>query len=166
MPAEAAAIVGSNYWKWNGQWQWTDSEPSGHVERAETRVCSRGPESRSASTTRRRFAPATPGTRSRPNSISAASPGFETVSFLEPPYFGVTSYQNTAPLLQGVPQQTFSNPFPGVESAAADPRQRRGNERRTRPERRPALVQAGLPEGVQRSHQRIGCSTSFRARLW
>ena len=39
-------------------------------------------------------------------------PGFETVSFLEPPYFGVTSYQNTAPLLQGVPQQTFSNPFP------------------------------------------------------
>ena len=38
-------------------------------------------------------------------------PGFETVSFLEPPYFGVTSYQNTAPLLQGVPQQTFSLPF-------------------------------------------------------
>ena len=24
----------------------------------------------------------------------------------------MTSYQNTAPLLQGVPQQTFSNPFP------------------------------------------------------
>jgi hypothetical protein len=39
-------------------------------------------------------------------------PGFETVSFLEPPYFGVTSYQNTAPLLEGVPQQTFTDPFP------------------------------------------------------
>jgi hypothetical protein len=38
--------------------------------------------------------------------------GFETVSFLEPPYFGVKGYQNTTGLLQGVPQQTFSNPYP------------------------------------------------------
>ena len=38
--------------------------------------------------------------------------GFETVSFLEPPFFGMKSYQNTAGLLQGVPQQTISNPFP------------------------------------------------------
>ena len=39
-------------------------------------------------------------------------PGFETVSFLEPPYFGVTQYQSPAPLLQGIPQSTFANPFP------------------------------------------------------
>jgi hypothetical protein len=38
--------------------------------------------------------------------------GFETVSFLEPPFFGVKGYQNTQGLLQGVPQQTISNPFP------------------------------------------------------
>ena len=40
--------------------------------------------------------------------------GFETVSFLEPPFFGMKAYQNTAGLLQGVPQQTISNPFPAV----------------------------------------------------
>ena len=38
--------------------------------------------------------------------------GFETVSFLEPPFFGMKSYQNTAGLLTGVPQQTIANPFP------------------------------------------------------
>jgi hypothetical protein len=38
--------------------------------------------------------------------------GFETVSFLEPPYFGMKAYQNTAGLLEGVPQQTISNPYP------------------------------------------------------
>ena len=38
--------------------------------------------------------------------------GFETVSFLEPPFFGVKGYQNTQGLLQGVPQQTITNPYP------------------------------------------------------
>ena len=52
-----------------------------------------------------------PGTRFPTEFNLSGFPGFETVSFLEPPYFGVTSYQNTAPLLQGVPQQTFSQPF-------------------------------------------------------
>src|SRR5260370_9262997 len=37
--------------------------------------------------------------------------GLELVRLVGPPYFGVTSYQNPAPLLQGVPQQTFSLPF-------------------------------------------------------
>jgi hypothetical protein len=43
------------------------------------------------------------------------APGFETVSFLEPPFFGYTGYQNTAPLLEGVPQETFSDPFPASD---------------------------------------------------
>ena len=38
--------------------------------------------------------------------------GFETVSFLEPPFFGVKGFQNTQALLQGVPQQKISDPYP------------------------------------------------------
>jgi hypothetical protein len=38
--------------------------------------------------------------------------GYETVGFLEPPFLGLTGYQNTLPLLQGVPQETISNPYP------------------------------------------------------
>jgi len=38
--------------------------------------------------------------------------GYETVGFLEPPFLGLTGYQNTLAPLQGVPQQTISNPYP------------------------------------------------------
>src|SRR5262249_15971034 len=38
--------------------------------------------------------------------------GYETVGFLEPPFLGITGFQNTAPPLQGVPQQTISDPYP------------------------------------------------------
>ena len=38
--------------------------------------------------------------------------GYETVGFLEPPFLGLTGYQNTLPLLQGIPQETISNPYP------------------------------------------------------
>ena len=31
--------------------------------------------------------------------------GFETVGFLSPPYFGVTGFQNPAPLIERVPQR-------------------------------------------------------------
>ena len=44
--------------------------------------------------------------------------GFETVSFLEPPFFGVRGYQNTQSMLQGVPQQTISKPVPGQQPVA------------------------------------------------
>ena len=52
-------------------------------------------------------------------------PGFETVSFLEPPFFGVKAYQNTAGLLQGVPQQTIHESVP-EQRQPADPAQRQG----------------------------------------
>ena len=34
------------------------------------------------------------------------------MNFLEPPFFGMTGYQNTAPLLNGMPQQTINDPYP------------------------------------------------------
>jgi hypothetical protein len=112
IPSEATAIVGNNYWKWNGLWQWTSSshpgmwnapklalQPrAGIAIRVDDRTSLRGGYARYTIPTEFNL---------------SGFPGFETVSFLEPPYFGVTSYQNTAPLLQGVPQQTFSLPFPG-----------------------------------------------------
>ena len=111
MPAAATSIVGSNYWKWNGQWQWTSSgspgmwNPPKIALQPRAGIAFRLDDKTSIRAGYARY--------TIPTEYSLSGfPGFETVSFLEPPYFGVTSYQNTAPLLQGVPQQSFSNPFP------------------------------------------------------
>lgn len=111
MPAAASAIVGSNFWKYNGQWQWTSNDSPGMWNAPKLALQPRaGIAIRIDDKTSLRagFARYTIPTEFNLSGFT----GFETVSFLEPPYFGVTSYQNTAPLLQGVPQQTFSNPFP------------------------------------------------------
>jgi hypothetical protein len=46
------------------------------------------------------------------NFTPAPVSGFEDVNFLEPPFFGMTGYQYTAPLLNGRPQQTIADPYP------------------------------------------------------
>jgi len=46
------------------------------------------------------------------NFTAAPISGFEDVNFLEPPFFGMTQYQNTANLKNGVPQQTIDDPYP------------------------------------------------------
>ena len=46
------------------------------------------------------------------NFTAAPVSGFEDVNFLEPPFFGMTGFQNTRALLNGIPQQTISNPYP------------------------------------------------------
>ncbi len=43
---------------------------------------------------------------------AAPVPGYEDIEFLEAPLFGVAGYQYTAPLQNGRPQETLSNPFP------------------------------------------------------
>ena len=111
MPAGATSVVGNNYWKWNGQWQWTTSSHPGMWNAPKLALQPRaGIAFRLDDKTSIRAGYAR---YTIPNEFNLSGfPGFETVSFLEPPYFGVTSYQNTAPLLQGVPQQSFSLPFP------------------------------------------------------
>lgn len=114
MPAQALALVGSNYFRWNGMYQWTgDGNPSqmwdpqtfalqprvGVAIRIGDRTAFRAGYARYVN----------------PMSLGVITPpisGFETVGFLSPPYFGVTGFQNPAPLIQGVPQQRFSDPFP------------------------------------------------------
>jgi hypothetical protein len=111
MPAAAAAIVGSNYWRLNGQWQFTSADNPGMWNAPKIALQPRAGIAiriNDRTSLRAGYARYTIPTEFNLSGF----PGFETVSFLEPPYFGVTSYQNTAPLLQGVPQQTFSNPFP------------------------------------------------------
>jgi hypothetical protein len=111
MPTEATSIVGNSYWKWNGLWQWTSGSHPGMWNAPKLALQPRaGIAIRvdDKTSVRAGYARYTIPTEFNLSGF----PGFETVSFLEPPYFGVTSYQNTAPLLQGVPQETFSLPFP------------------------------------------------------
>jgi hypothetical protein len=46
------------------------------------------------------------------NFTAAPISGFEDINFLEPPFFGMTGFQSALPLANGVPQQTFADPFP------------------------------------------------------
>ena len=91
--------------------------------------------------------------------------GFETVSFLEPPYFGVTSYQNTAPLLARRSAADVCNPS-RLESADADHRKSRGIE--TSDGARTALC-CGTSRTSRRPYQRpaqyFNSSIRCRARL-
>ncbi len=116
MPAAATAIVGSNYWKWNGLWQFTsDSHPGmwdpqrfalgprlGIAVKIDDKTALRAGYARYL----------TPYEQNIQANLPVA--GFESVGFLEPPFFGVTGYQYTQGLLAGVPQQTIANPYPGA----------------------------------------------------
>ncbi len=111
IPSAVSSIVGSSYWKYNGQWNWTSDKNPGMWNAPKLALQPRlGIAFRVDDKTSLRagYARYTIPTEFNLSGFT----GFETVSFLEPPYFGVTAYQNTAPLLSGVPQQTFSNPFP------------------------------------------------------
>lgn len=111
MPAQALALVGSNFYKWNGLWNWTSSSSPGMWNPQRLALQPRaGIAVRLDDKTVLRAGYARYMVPTEMN--QSPTPGFETVSFLQPPFFGVTGTQNTAPLLEGVPQQTISNPFP------------------------------------------------------
>jgi hypothetical protein len=55
------------------------------------------------------------------NFTPAPVAGFEDVNFLEPPFFGMTGYQNVAAPLNGVPQATYQDPFPASNPLAPIP---------------------------------------------
>jgi hypothetical protein len=112
-PPQALALVGSGYYKFNGQWQWTDDNNPGMWNAPKLALAPRfGLAIRVDDKTAIRFGYARYFTPSEMNLDQAPVAGFETVSFLEPPFFGVKGYQNTQGLLQGVPQQRISDPFP------------------------------------------------------
>jgi hypothetical protein len=113
MPSQASALMGGVPYTWNGQWKWTsDAHPGmwdaqnlafaprvGAAIKLDDRTVLRGGWARYLLPYEMLLS-------------QAPVSGFETVSYLEPPFFGMKAYQNTAGLLQGVPQQTINNPFP------------------------------------------------------
>jgi hypothetical protein len=113
MPAQALALMGSSSYKWNGMWQWTSDSHPGMWDAQKLALVPRiGAAIKINDATALRLGYARYLSPYEMILSQAPVSGFETVSFLEPPFFGMKSYQNTAGLLQGVPQQTISNPFP------------------------------------------------------
>jgi hypothetical protein len=113
IPAQATAIVGSNFYKYNGLWKFTSSSHPGMWDPQKFALAPRaGMALRIDDRTVLRVGYARFLVPYELNIDLAPVSGYETVGFLEPPFLGMTGYQNTAPLLQGVPQQTISNPYP------------------------------------------------------
>lgn len=114
MPAAATNIVGSNYYSWNGQWNFTSgSHPGmwnaqklalqpriGIAYKINDKTALRAGYAMYTIPTEFMYSPAPPNS------------GAEDLVFLEPPFYGMSGNQSTLAPLQGIPQQTFSNPYP------------------------------------------------------
>jgi len=113
IPSQATAIVGSNFYRFNGLWSFTSSSHPGMWDPQKFALAPRaGIAFRIDDKTAIRAGYARFLVPYELNINLAPVSGYETVGFLEPPFLGMTGYQNTAPLLQGVPQQTITNPYP------------------------------------------------------
>jgi len=113
MPAQALALVGNSFYKYNGQWKWTDDDHPGMWDPQKLALAPRvGAAIKIDDMTALRVGYARYLIPTEMTLSPAPVSGFETVSFLEPPFFGVKGYQNTQGLVNGVPQQTISDPYP------------------------------------------------------
>jgi len=113
IPSQATAIVGSNFYKWNGLWNFTSSSHPGMFDPQKFALAPRaGMAYKIDDKTVIRAGYARFLIPYEMNIQAAPVSGYESVGFLEPPFLGMTGYQYTAPLLQGVPQETISNPYP------------------------------------------------------
>jgi hypothetical protein len=113
MPAAATNIVGNNFYHFTGQWAFTSSSHPGMFNAQNLALQPRvGLAYRLDDKTALRFGYARYLTPYEMNIALAPVSGYETVGFLEPPFLGMTGYQNTLGTLQGVPQETISNPYP------------------------------------------------------
>ncbi|HXE13426.1 MAG TPA: carboxypeptidase-like regulatory domain-containing protein [Bryobacteraceae bacterium] len=114
MPAEVTAIVGNNS-NYNGIWSFTSSDHPGMWNTQKGIFSPRfGVAYRINDKTALRLGYALYSTPTEYLFTSAPVSGFEDIEFLEPPLFGVTGYQYTQDLQNGIPQQTLSNPFPST----------------------------------------------------
>ncbi|MGH9652138.1 MAG: carboxypeptidase regulatory-like domain-containing protein [Bryobacteraceae bacterium] len=115
MPAQAVALLGSEYYHYTGAWSFTSAGHPGMWNPQKVSLAPRfGIAYRLNNTTAIRFGYARYVQPIELNFAHAPIPGFEDINILEPPFYGESANQNTLPLLDGVPQQTFSNPFPAA----------------------------------------------------
>ncbi|MFN7998748.1 MAG: carboxypeptidase-like regulatory domain-containing protein [Bryobacteraceae bacterium] len=113
IPSAATSIVGSNFYHWTGQWAFTSGSHPGMFDPQKLALQPRaGFAYRINDKTAFRFGYARYLIPYELNIAQAPVSGFETVGFLEPPFLGMTGYQNTLDLHQGVPQETINNPYP------------------------------------------------------
>ena len=113
MPAAVTDIVGSNYTSFAGQWNFTNSSNPGMWNAPKLNLQPRfGVAYRINDRTALRFGYALYTVPTEYNFTPAPVSGFEDVNFLEPPFFGMTGFQNTADLQNGRPQETINDPFP------------------------------------------------------
>ena len=113
MPAAATSIVGNNFYHWTGQWAFTSSSHPGMFNAQKLALQPRvGAAYRLNDKTALRFGYARYLTPYEMQISLAPVSGYETVGFLEPPFLGMTGYQNTLAPLNGVPQETINNPYP------------------------------------------------------
>ena len=113
-PKEALDLVGgSSFYKLTGAWNFTSGSHPGMWDAPKLALAPRvGLAYRINDKTAFRFGYARYVTPSEFNFTAAPISGFEDINFLEPPFFGMTGYQFVAPLKNGIPQSTLSDPFP------------------------------------------------------
>jgi hypothetical protein len=113
MPSLATNLVGNSFYSWTGAWNFTTNSNPGMWTAPKLALAPRaGIAIKIDDKTALRAGYARYVIPTEYNFTAAPISGFEDVNFLEPPFFGMTGYQFAAPLLQGVPQETLSNPFP------------------------------------------------------
>lgn len=113
MPSQVTNIVGQNYQNFGGIWNFTSGSHPGMWDSPKGDFQPRvGLAYRINDLTAVRFGYSFYALPTEYNFTPAPVSGFEDVNFLEPPFFGMTGYQTVAPTLNGVPQATFSNPYP------------------------------------------------------
>jgi hypothetical protein len=111
-PSSVTSLLKTPY-KYNGAWVFESSSHVGIWTPQKTVFMPRlGFAFRVNDRTALRFGYARYVTPNEYNFVNPPYSGFEAINFLEPAYMGFDAQQNPLPLLQGVPQQTISNPFP------------------------------------------------------
>jgi len=113
MPSQVTSIIDSGAQSFAGVWNFTSGDHPGMWNTPKANFQPRfGMAYRISDRTAFRFGYSLYIVPTEYNFTSAPVSGFEDINFLEPPFFGMTGYQNVAPPLNGVPQATFADPYP------------------------------------------------------
>jgi len=116
MPAAATSIVGNNFWKYNGQWEWTTPTSPGMWNAPKLALAPRvGIAYRIDDKDVLRAGYARYVIPTEMNFTNAPIAGFEDINFLEPPYFGMTGFQSAfhwRTASHSRPSRTHSRPAP------------------------------------------------------
>lgn len=119
MPSQVTSILSSaglnpsSFYHWSGQWRFTNGSHPGMWDPQKLALAPRaGIAIRIDDRTALRIGYARYYIPTEMDIQAAPIGGYESVGFLEPPFFGMTGYQYVSPMQQGIPQATLSNPFP------------------------------------------------------